>query len=196
MDYLTRWPEVFPVRNQTAPIFAKLLVENIFCRHGVPTELLSDRGANFLSNLMLEVYDLMGIHKVTTTAYHPQTDGLVERFNRTLTKMLAKTVKANGKDWDLYLPYVLFAYRTSRQASTGESPFDLLYGRDPQSPREAALNLSPERDQLDVDDYRSDLTQILADAWKLARENIKKAQQHQKQMYDRHAKDPPTKIGD
>ena len=196
MDYLTKWPEVFPVKNQTALIIAKLLVENIICRHGVPTELLSDRGANFLSNLMHEVYRLMGIRKVNTTAYHPQTDGLVERFNRTLTEMLAKTAKANGKDWDLRLPYVLFSYRTSPQASTGESPFYLLYGRDPQLPTEAALNLIPERDQLDVDDYKTDLTEKLAGAWDLARQNIKKAQRHQKQMYDRHAKDPPVKRGD
>ena len=67
-------------------------------------------GTNFLSNLLCEVYSLMGMHKLNTTAYHPQTDELVERFNRTLTDMLAKTVKANGRDWDQHLPFVLFAY--------------------------------------------------------------------------------------
>ena len=73
----------------------------------------------------------MGLRKVNTTAYHPQGDGLVERFNRTLTEMLSKTVEKNGKNWDDKLPYVLFAYRTSVQESTRESPFHLLYGRDP-----------------------------------------------------------------
>ena len=109
------WPEVFPVRDQTALTIAKLLVEEVICRHGVPTELLSDRGTNFLSNPP----SLMGIHKLNATAYHPQTDGLVECFNRTLTEMLAKTVEANGRDWDQHLPFVLFAYRTSPQTSTG-----------------------------------------------------------------------------
>ena len=59
---------------------------------------------------MQAVCEVMGVHKVNTTAYHPQTDGLVERFNRTLTNMLAKTVERSGRDWDARLPYVLFAY--------------------------------------------------------------------------------------
>ena len=113
VDYLTKWPEVFPVSDQTDLTIAQLLVESIFCRHGVPAELLSDRGRAFLSGLMQEVYQLMGIHKVSTTAYHPQTDGLVERFNHTLTDMLAMTVESNGRDWERRLPFVLFAYRTS-----------------------------------------------------------------------------------
>ena len=94
MDYLTKWPEVYATRDQTAPTIAKLLVERIISRHGVPRQLLSDRGPSFLSKLMLEVCSVMGIKKVNTTAYHPQTDGLIERFNRTLVDMLAKTVKA------------------------------------------------------------------------------------------------------
>ena len=110
VDYLTKWPEVFAVPDQTALTIAQLLVGKIISRHGVPGELLSDRGAAFLSGLMEEVYRLIGIHKVTTTAYHPQTDGLVERFNCTLTDMLAKTVELNGRNWDERLPYVLFAF--------------------------------------------------------------------------------------
>ena len=109
-------------------------------RHGVPNQLLSDRGPAFLSRLMLEICGVMGTKKVNTSAYHPQTDGLVERFNRTLTDMLAKTVE-RGADWDERLPYVLFAYRASEHASTGQSPFMLLYGRDPQLPSQ--LDLAP-----------------------------------------------------
>ena len=110
VDYLTKWPEVFPVRDQTAPTIAKLLVKEVICCYGVPMELLSDHGTNFLSNLLCKVYSLMNIHKLNKTAYHPQTDGLVECFNQTLTDMLAKKVKANGRDWDQHLPFVLFAY--------------------------------------------------------------------------------------
>ena len=130
MDYLTKWPEVFAVSDQTAATIAKLLVEEIVSRHGVPLEVLSDTGRAFLSELMKEVQDLLGFHKVNTTAYHPQTDGLVERFNRTLTTMLAKTVERGGRDWDKHIPYVLFAYPASQQESTQESPFFLLYGRE------------------------------------------------------------------
>ena len=128
VDYLIKWPEVFPVADQTALTIARLLVTKIIPQHGVPSQLLSDRESAFLSSLMFENYRLMGIKKLNTTAYHPQTDGLVERFNRTLSDMLAKTVAIGGKDWDDCLPYVLFAYRASPQESTGESPFFLLYG--------------------------------------------------------------------
>lgn len=111
-------------------------MENIVCTHGVPAELLSDRGTNFLSNLLSEVYSLLGMHKSNTLAYHPQTDGLVEWFNRTLTAMLSKTVKKNGRNWDQQLAFVLFVYRTSPQASTGESLFYLMYREDPRGPQD------------------------------------------------------------
>ena len=96
MDYLTKWPEVFPAVDQTAPTIAKLLVEGVISRHEVPSELLSDRGAAFMSKLLVEVCVLMGIKKVNITAYHPQTDGLVKCFNRTLLDMLSKTVEPCG----------------------------------------------------------------------------------------------------
>ena len=131
VDYLTKWPEVFATSDQTALTIARLLVEHIISRHGVPTELLSDRGPSFMSHLLQEVCAMMGVKQVNTTAYHPQTDGLVERFNRILTDMLSKTVEKGGRDWDVRLPYVLFAYRSSPQESSRESPFFLLYGRDP-----------------------------------------------------------------
>ena len=86
---------------------------------------------------MKELVKLLGIHQTNTTAYHPQTDGLVEHFNRTLITMLAKTAKKEGCDWDIHIPYVLYAYRSSEQQSTRESPFFLLYGRDPQLPTES-----------------------------------------------------------
>ena len=96
MDYLTKWPEVFAVPDQTALTLSHLLVEQVISRQGVPSQLLSDRGAAFLSNLLRELCTVMGIKKVNTTAYHPKTDGLVERFNHTLTGMLAKTMEKAG----------------------------------------------------------------------------------------------------
>ena len=108
VDYLTRWPEVFPAKNQNSLIIARLLVELIIPRHGIPTQLLCNRGNAFLSKLMVEVYKLLGLKKVNTTAYHPQTDSLVERFNCTITNTLWKEVLQSGKDWDTQVPYVLF----------------------------------------------------------------------------------------
>ena len=98
IDYLTKWPEVFATSDQTALTIAKLFVEQIVCQHGVPAQLLSDHGAAFLSHLLMEICEFLGMEKLNTTAYHPQMDGLAERFNRTLTGMLAKRVERSGKD--------------------------------------------------------------------------------------------------
>ena len=180
VDYLMKWPEVFAVPDQSALTIARLLVEHVIPRHGVPAEILSDRGKAFLSKLLHEVYTLMGMKKINTTSYHPQTDGLVEQFNRTLTDMLAKTVRKGGDDWDERLPYVLFAYRTSLQDSTKESPFFLIYGRDARLPTEAALAPPVAREELDVDSYKSEVVERMSSAWNLAKMKVQKAQRQQK----------------
>ena len=194
VDYMTKWPEVFTTSNQSAFTIAKLLVEKIVSRHGVPSQLLSDRGGAFLSKLLQEIAALLGFHKVNTSAYHPQTDGLVERFNRTLIDMLAKTAKQNG--WDEKLPFVLFAYRTAIQESTGESPFRLLYGRDPKLPTEDALSCPVDRTQVDLSNYKTEVSLNMAEAWKLAQERISKAQTHQKKQHDKLVKNSKFSEGD
>ena len=93
-DYLTKWPEAFAVADQKAETIARLFVEHVVARHGVP-RLLSDRGTNFLSSL-LQVCRLLGTWKVNTSRYHPQCDGLVEKFNSTLVNMLSKSVDKHG----------------------------------------------------------------------------------------------------
>ena len=196
MDYLTKWPEIFAVKDQTASTIATLLVEQVISRHGVPAEVLSDRGKTFLSELLKEVEKILGFRKVNTTAYHPQTDGLVERFNRTLIAMLSKTSKKGGRGWDRRLPYVLFAYRATEQHSTLESPFFLLYGRDPRLPTEAALCPKETGRLVNWREYGNELTERMSTAWKQAKENIKTAQKHQKSLYDCKARPPKFLTGD
>ena len=194
-DYLTKWVEAFAVPNQTAETIAKLLVEEIFCRHGAPEHLLSDRGTNFLSDLVQEVCRLLNVTKVNTSGYHPQTDGLVEKFNSTLINMIAKCCE-KSKDWDKQLPYLLFAYRANVQDSTKESPFFLLYGRDPRIPSDSALNSPSSPYMVDLEDYKSELANNLSDAWAIARANTQEAQAHQKRQYDKHSKESTLSIGD
>ena len=148
VGYLTKWPEVYPASGQSALTFSNLFVREVVFRHGVPAQLLSDRGKAFLSLLLREVCEVLGVKKLNTTAYHPQTDGLVEQFNRTLTNMLAKQVERNGSDWDIQLPYVLFAYRSCIQESTQESPFFLVHGRDPRLPSVLDLEMPLKRSEL------------------------------------------------
>ena len=110
--------------------------------------------------------------------------------------MLSKCAEKNGKDWDKQLPYVLFAYRASVQESTKESPFYLLYGRDPRLPSECALTVPTTPYMIDLQDYRTELTTSLSDAWLAAKEHITHAQDKQKQQYDKCAKESPVKAGD
>ena len=195
-DYLTKWVEAFPTSDQKAETIAKLFVESVVSRHGVPEELLSDRGPNFLSELIQEICNLLGVKKINTSGYHPQCDGLVEKFNSTLIGMIAKSVENRANDWDRHLPYLLFSYRVSVQDSTKESPFFLLYGRDPQLPTETALTQSRTPYMIDVDDYKTEMVTSLSDAWKIAQENIKVAQTKQKTQYDKKSKEPTFSVGD
>ena len=109
-DYATRYPEAFPLKAIDAPHVTEELMK-FFSWVGVPKEILTDQGTNFMSKLLTELYRMLHIQPIHTSPYHPQTDGLVERFNRTLKAMLNKLVRDEGKDWDRLLPYLLFAYR-------------------------------------------------------------------------------------
>ena len=125
-DYATRYPEAITLKSIEAERVAEELLK-LLARVGLPKEILTDQGSNFTSQLLTELYKMLHVHPIRTSPYHPQTDGLVERFNQTLKSMLRKAAVEEGKDWDKMLPYLLFAYREVPQASTGFSPFELLY---------------------------------------------------------------------
>ena len=119
---------VYPAPDLKAERIARILVEDIVPL--VPEALLSDQGTNLLSYLMMDVCRLLGIKKLNTTASHPQCDGAVERFNRTLKAMLRKQASKYGTQWDKYLYGVLWAYRNTPHSTTGEKPSYLLFGFD------------------------------------------------------------------
>ena len=127
---------------------------------------------------------LLGYHKINTTAYHPQTDGLVERYNRTLTSMLAKTVSKSGPEWEEQLSYALFTYPASQQASTQKSPFYLFYGRDPRLPVPNALSPQQAPTIVNLQEYGIQLHAKMSSAWELACKCVVQAHQRQKTHYD------------
>ena len=105
-DYATHYPEAVPLKSIDAESVAEELIK-VFARVGVPREILTDQGANFTSQLLAELYKLLQVHSICISPYHPQTDGLVERFNQTLKSMLRKSGMDRGKEWDKKIPYLL-----------------------------------------------------------------------------------------
>ena len=103
-DYFTKWTESYAIPDQSATTVAEKLVSEFICRFGVPRQLHSDQGTNFESKVMAEVCKLLNIEKTRTTPLHPQSDGQVERYNRTLIEMPGGTLKDSQGDWDLQLP--------------------------------------------------------------------------------------------
>ena len=196
-DYATRFPEAVALQSIDAEHIAEELV-TVFSRVGVPREILTDQGSNFTSRLLTELYRLLHVHPIRTSPYHPQTDGLVERFNQTLKAMLRKSAQTEGKDWDKLLPFMLFAYREVPQASTGFSPFELLYGRAVRGPLDILRESweAEKRSDESVVSYMLLLREKLEKMSQLARSNLQSAQSAQKAWYDRTARERSFQVGD
>jgi transposase InsO family protein len=133
VDYATRYPEATALKTIDAETVAEALV-TMFTRIGVPEEVLSDQGTQFMSHVMKEVSRLLSVTQLVTTPYHPMCNGLVEHFNGTLKLMLKRMCAEKPKDWDRYLPALLVAYREAPQKSLGFAPFELIYGRNVRGP--------------------------------------------------------------
>lgn len=185
-DMLTKWPMIFPVPDQKAERLVKLLCEEVVPEFGVPEALLSDRMANLLSHLMLDVCALLGIEKLNTTSYHPECDGMVERFNRTLKTMCWKRAAQFGIQCDNHIPALLWAYRNTPHTSTGEKPSFFLFGWDCRSPIEASLLPVDENAQYTTAaDYREELMYTLSSARQTALQTLRQAQRRYKAQYNR-----------
>ena len=128
-DYLTKWPEAKALKEATAEKVVEYLYEEIICRHGCPEIIMTDRGSHFDNKLMEELSSKFNIKHKKSSPYHPQTNGLVERFNKTLCESLAK-VSEKENQWDKHINEVLFAYRTSQHSVIRQTPFYLMYGRE------------------------------------------------------------------
>lgn len=112
------------------PKLAQEFVHKIITRYGVPKCLLTDQGRNFLSTLFKEVCSLLGIHKLKTTPYHPQCNGMIEWLHKTLSDIISHFVTAEGKNWDDVIPYALMPYRCAPHSVAGYSPHILLFGEE------------------------------------------------------------------
>ena len=191
---LSKWPEAFAVPSVEAATIARLLVDEMFARHGAPRKLLTDRGSNFLSALVKDVCRLLNTKKLNTTAYHPMGNGQNEKLNHSLIEALSHFVNSRQTDWDTLLPSVLFAYRVSPHISTGDSPFYLLFGREPRLALDVAL-LPPMELSNSVEEHRRRIVSQIETAQSIARNNIALAKQNMKAQYDKGAADAPFEVG-
>ena len=171
--HFSKFVVCFAMRDQLVKTVAACLVEYI-CRYGVPKEILTDQGTNFQSNFMAELYDLLDIVKLRTSPFRPQTNGVVERFNQTLKKMLAIYVNKDQNDWDQHLSKLAFAYNTAEHKTTKFTPFELIFLRKPKLPIDLFIN---EHELVEVEleltpgEYASSAKAKLCEIYEIVRKN-------------------------
>ena len=190
MDYLTKWPEARALTEATAEKVADFIYEQIICQHGCPQIILTDRGTHFNNNMVDQLLKKFKIKHLLSTPYHPQTNGLVERFNRTLCESLAK-LSDKTNDWDLFIAPVLFAYRTTKHSITKIEPFFMVYGRSTRLPM----------DHMEDDNHMAEndrLHQLIDDVPQIRQKARAQVLQSQDNQVKRHALKQVTKfqIGD
>ncbi|XP_050507422.1 uncharacterized protein LOC126885038 [Diabrotica virgifera virgifera] len=196
MDYFTKWTEAYALPNQEAATVAEVLVKELFSRFGVPLEIHSDQGRNFESALFQNVCKFIGVNKTRTTPLHPQSDGMVERMNRTMGKHLSKVVSENQRDWDQHIHLFLMAYRSAVNETTGQTPTCLMLGREVRLPCDLEFGCRPSEEHVAGEEYVDRLKLRMNNIHEFARQHIQIASDRMKDQYDSRCKNESFEIGD
>lgn len=194
----TRYPEAIPLRNITARAVVKTLIK-FFTTFGLPRIVQTDQGTNFLSTLCAQVFKSLNITHRVSSAFHPESQGSLERFHQTLKAMLRKYCIETGSEWDEGVPLLLFAIRDAVQESLKFSPSELVFGHAVKGSlkvlKERMLGIA-ESKKTNVLDYVSKFHDRLQKACMLARESLTKAQGKMKRWYDKSAVNRSFAVGD
>lgn len=134
VDRFTRWPECYPLNDITAPTIARKFVDEYISRFGCPAVITTDRGRQFTSKLFNELTQIMGVHHIKTTAYHPQSNGMVERFHRHLKEAIK--ANENTNQWTKCLPLILLGIRVAFKEDLKGAPAEMVYGQNLRLPSE------------------------------------------------------------
>ena len=134
VDHFTRYIQAFVTKNHTACTTARVLYNNFFSVFSFPQKLLLDQGTEFTRDVIATMCKLLGIEKIRTTPYHPQTNGLAERVHQTLQRMIGKLDPEKHRKWPEHIGSVLIAYNATRSQVTGYSPYFLMFGQRPRLP--------------------------------------------------------------
>ena len=195
-DHFTRYAQAIPTRNQTAKTTAEALFNNFFVHYGIPKRIHADQGANFESRLIKELCEVSGCKKSRTTPYHPQGNGMTERFNRSLLGMLGTLQPSQKSDWKTHIAPLVHAYNCIRHESTGFSPYSLMFGRDPHLPVDLTFGLTEDKPVEPLTKYVDKLRTRLKESFDLATKAANQARDKQKKVYDTKARPANLQVGD
>ena len=197
VDHFTRYVQAHVVRNETARTTAEILYHRYFTVFGFPRRLMSDQAQAFESKVIQALCNYLGIEKIRTTPYHPQSNGQVERTHQTLMRMIGKLDDERLKNWPSHLGSITHAYNSTRSQITGYSPYYLMFGRRPRLPIDLIFPTA-RREVItkDIDQYVAVLYDRLRDAVNKARLNADHEAQRQKRVYDKRAGAVELRPGD
>lgn len=192
-DDLTKYSCAHPLPQHDATTVATCLVEKFICIFGVPKIILTDQGKEFTSKLFAKMSKALKMKHVNCTAYHPQTNGALERSHQTLADYLKNFTSEPQNDWDKWIPFAMFSYNTSVHSTTKLTPFELLFGIKANLPN--SLTTYPEF-QYYYEDYVEEMLNKMKQSRQLARENSLQAKEINKTYYDKTATKKQFEIGD
>ena len=169
VDHFTRYIQAFVTNNHTASTTAGVLYNNFFSVFGFPQKLISDHGTEFTGDVIAAMCKLLGIEKIRTTPYHPQTNRSAERVHQTLQRMIGKLDLEKRRKWPEHIGSVLIAYNATQSQVTGYSPYFLMFGRRPRLPVELLFPTVNNREWTrTMDEYVKALYERLRECLKLA----------------------------
>ncbi len=184
IDHFTKFIQLYALRNQEAHTIAQCF-QNFIMKFGIPEAFLSDQGKNFRSLLITQLWELLDVKQKQTSSYHPETDGLSERLNRSVIKMIKCYINENHTDWDEHLDELSFAYNTARHATTKYSPFFLMFGRHPKVPAEIFIKDPKITLPLTPGEFASQMEKCLKTAYFCVKRNTELKMIYNKEYHDR-----------
>ena len=185
IDHFTQYVQAYVTRNQTARTTARVLYNEYFSMFRFPQKLMSDQGTGFTSKVIAAMCSLLGIEKILTTPYHPQSNGSAERVHQTLRRMIGKLDPEKCQKWPAHLGSVLIAYNATWSLVMGYSPYYLMFGRRPRLPIDLLFPTHREHNlTLTIDEYVETLYKRLRKSVKMAEDSALKEALLQKCLYD------------
>ncbi len=183
---------VTKIDNKDAETVAKAIFNNWFCKFGIPAQVHTDGGKEFVNKLSAEMFELLNVQHSKTSPYHPQCNSQVEVFNKTVKKYLASYVDDSTLNWDEWLPALMLAYNTSYHSTIATTPFELLFGVKPRLPSLPAPDI--ERHHYG-ESIAAERFQMLQQARKLAQQTAAEQGEKYKNQYDKLASPHKFEIG-